>query len=181
MKSQLRKDYISKVRPQLREEFGLTSVMAVPGITKVVVNSGVGFTLKNKDLLAKVKKDIAAITGQQPATRKARISVAGFDIRAGMPVGIQVTLRGDAAYNFLAKLFNIVLPRLRDFRGIKKNGFDQNGNYTLGIGEHTVFPEIDMAKSAKSQGLEITIVTNSGDPARSERLLALLGMPFAKI
>src|SRR3990167_4055208 len=180
MKSQLRKDYISKVRPQLSEEFGLTSVMAVPGITKVVVNSGVGFTLKNKDLLAKVKKDIAAITGQQPATRKARISVAGFDIRAGMPVGIQVTLRGDAAYNFLAKLFNIVLPRLRDFRGIKKNGFDQNGNYTLGIGEHTVFPEIDLSKVEKPFGMEITIVTSTNDKKLAMKLLELLGAPFEK-
>ena len=180
MKSNLKEKYINKIRPQLKEEFKLKSIMAVPEIGKVVINSGVGFSLKNKELLEKAKKDLAAITGQQPATRKATISVAGFGIRKGMSVGLKVTLRDDAAYNFLNKLFNVVLPRLRDFRGIKRKSFDQNGNYTLGIEEHTVFPEIDLSKVDKPFGMEITIVTKGGDKRMSIRLLELLGVPFEK-
>jgi len=180
MKSNLKEKYINKIRPQLKEEFKLKSIMAVPEIGKVVINSGVGFSLKNKELLEKAKKDLAAITGQQPATRKATISVAGFGIRKGMNVGLKVTLRDDAAYNFLNKLFNVVLPRFRDFRGIKRKSFDQNGNYTLGIEEHTVFPEIDLSKVDKPFGMEITIVTKGGDKRMSIRLLELLGAPFEK-
>ena len=175
MTSALRQKYITAIRPELLKEFGLSSIMAVPGVTKVVINSGVGYTLKSKDLLEKAKKDLATLTGQQPAVRKARISVAGFGIRAGMTVGLQVTLRGGSAYNFLEKLFNIVLPRLRDFRGIKNKGFDTNGNYTLGIGEHTVFPEIDLSKVDKPFGMEITIVTSKADREMAMRLLELLG------
>src|SRR4030067_105478 len=180
MKSVLKEKYEKVVKSQLKDEFGLGSLMAVPKIAKVVVNCGVGYTLKSKDLLEKAKRDLAMITGQQPAVRKARISVAGFGIRSGMTVGIQVTLRGYYAYNFLEKVFNIVLPRLRDFRGIKRQSFDNSGNHTLGITEHTVFPEIDLAKVDKPFGMEITIVTNVTNKKMSRRLLELLGAPFEK-
>jgi large subunit ribosomal protein L5 len=153
--------------------------LALPRVLRVVINVGIGDVFRNKEALERLKADLAAISGQKPAVRKARVSVAAFNLRIGMPVGLKVTLRGKRMEAFLRRLFSVVLPRLRDFRGLSRQSFDKMGNYTLGLSEQTVFPEIDLAKSSP-HGLEITIVTNTEDPAKSEKLLAELGMPFAK-
>lgn len=175
----LKEKYEKEILPHLMKEFSIKNKMAAPRVEKVIVNTGVGDAMNDKGKMEQVVKDMAQITGQKPATRQAKISVAGFSLRRGMPVGLKVTLRGSRMYDFLEKLFSIVLPRLRDFRGVPLKSFDKEGNYTLGIVEHTVFPEIDLAKSA-SRGLEITIVTNTKDPKESKELLARLGMPFEK-
>ena len=154
--------------------------MAVPRVTKAVINMGVGSAAKNQQQIDSLKRDIAAITGQTPSVRNARISIASFSLREGMPVGLSVTLRGERMYSFLERLFSIALPRLRDFRGVSEKSFDKEGNYTLGFEEHTVFPEVDPSKSASAHGLEVTIVTNAKDKEKSKRLLELLGCPFKK-
>lgn len=153
--------------------------LQIPKVVKVVVNSGVGDALKNKELFEQIKKDFSAITGQLPQARPAKKSVAAFSIRKGQTVGVRVTLRGERMYAFLDRLFTIVLPRLRDFRGVSPASFDREGNYTLGIPEHTVFPEIDLIKSTP-RGLEITIVINTKDATVNKRFLELMGMPFEK-
>jgi large subunit ribosomal protein L5 len=178
-KTRLQKEYGKKVVATLSKEYGIKNVLAVPKVVKVIVNMGVGDTLKSKDALERAKKDMARITGQSPSVRAAKVSVASFSLRKGMPVGLKSTLRSDRMYAFLDRLFSVVLPRLRDFRGLSIKSFDKNGNYTIGIAEHTVFPEIDLAKSG-SRGLEITIVTDTNDKEEAKRLLELLGMPFAK-
>lgn len=179
MKSFLEEKYKKEVVPILMKEFDIKNILAVPKIVKVVVNSGVGQLARDKEKLEVFKKELGLITGQMPSERKARVSVSGFNIRKGMVVGLKVTLRKRRMYEFLYKLFSIVLPRLRDFKGVSTKGFDSQGNYTLGLSEHTVFPEIDVAKTTP-RGLEITIVTNSKDKEKTERLLSLLGMPFSK-
>jgi len=179
IKARLQEKYEKEVVPELIKEFGIKNKMAVPKVVKVVVNMGIGSSIKNKEEIESLKNDIASITGQKPSVRPAKISVASFSIRLGMPVGLSVTLRSTRMYSFLDRVFSVVLPRLRDFRGVSKRSFDQSGNYTLGFSEHTVFPEIDLAKRA-SHGLEATIVLNTKDVAKSEKLLTLLGMPFAK-
>ena len=178
--SRLKKKYDKEIVSKLSKEFGVDNKMAISKITKVVVNTGIGNASKNKQLLAQVKSDLAAITGQLPQIRKAKLSVASFSIREGMPVGMKVTLRGDRMYSFLDKLFSVVLPRLRDFRGLSRKSFDGNGNYTIGIEDYSVFPEMD-ATSTQSRGLEVSIVTSTNDKAQAEKLLELLGMPFEKI
>jgi large subunit ribosomal protein L5 len=175
----LKEKYINEIMPQLSKDLGIKNKFAQPKVTKVVVNIGIGEAIKNKELMQTLKKDLATITGQTPATRKAKVSVASFGVRRGMPVGLMVTLRGSRMYLFLDKLFSIVLPRLRDFRGVSVKSFDKSGNYTLGIAEHTVFPEIDLARS-QPKGLEITIVTNTKKTDEARKLLELLGMPFEK-
>jgi large subunit ribosomal protein L5 len=177
--SRLKKKYEKEVIDELSKEFTIDNKMAVPKIIKVVVNVGIGAAVKNKQLLAQVKKDLAAITGQLPQVRKAKLSVASFSIREGMPVGLKVTLRGDRMFSFLDKLFSVVLPRLRDFRGLSKKSFDGNGNYTIGIEDYSVFPEMD-ATSTQSRGLEVSIVTSTNDKSQAKKLLELLGMPFEK-
>ncbi len=179
IKPRLKEKYEKETTPALMGEFGIKNKMAVPKVIKVVVNMGIGDTLKNKEGLEKAKNDLASITGQVPTERKARVSVASFSVREGMVVGLKVTLRGYRMYYFLDKLFAVVLPRLRDFRGLSLKSFDNQANYTLGVEEHTVFPEIDVAKSAP-RGLEITIVTDSKDKEKAKKLLELLGMPFEK-
>lgn len=164
----------------LMDEFGIDNKMAVPKIVKVVVNSGIGAVSKNKELVDAIVKDMSLITGQKPSIRKARVSVSAFDLRKGQPVGVKVTLRKKRALSFLEKLFSIVLPRLNDFRGVPIDSFDSDGNYTLGLPDHTVFPEIDLSKVVKPFGLEITIVTSTKDKEKSKRLLELLGMPFER-
>lgn len=178
--NRLREKYTGNIKDVLAEEFNIKNIFAVPKLEKVIVNMGVGSISKNQQQMDLLAKDLAAITGQMPSVRKARISVAGFSLRAGMPVGLSVTLRGEKMYSFLDRLFSIVLPRLRDFRGVSVKSFDKTGNYTLGFEEHTVFPEIDSAKSAASHGFEVTIVTTAGSVEKSKRLLELLGMPFSK-
>lgn len=175
----LKEKYEKEVMPMLSKEFEIKDRMAIPGLSKVVVNMGVGDAAKNKERMEQLKKDLATISGQKPSVRQTKISVASFGIRIGMPVGLKVTLREERMYAFLDRLFSIVLPRLRDFRGVSRNSFDKGGNYTLGITEHTVFPEIDFGKS-QPHGLEITVVTNTEDVKKAERLLELLGMPFEK-
>lgn len=179
MDKNLKQKYEKQIVPSLMKEFSIKNKMATPRIEKVVVNSGVGDLSKNKEAREQVTNDMATITGQLPSTRPARISVAGFGIREGMPVGMKVTLRGNKMYDFLEKLFSIVLPRLRDFRGVSLKSFDKQGNYSLGIRDYTVFPEIDPSKSS-GRGLEITIKTNVVDKKKAKRLLELLGMPFEK-
>jgi large subunit ribosomal protein L5 len=177
--ARLKEKYQKEVVKKLIEEFDIKNIMQVPRIGKVVVNSGVGDAQKNKEGFERLKNDIAMITGQSPSVRKARVSVASFGLRQGSPVGLKVTLRGSKMYDFLDKLFSVVLPRLRDFRGVRRNSFDKSGNYTIGIVEHNIFPEIDITKLSL-RGLEITIVIKSDSLPQSFRLLELLGMPFEK-
>jgi len=171
--------YKNEVVPKLIKEFGIKNVMQTPKIKKVVVNAGVGDAQKSKEVLERMKEDLASITGQNPSVRNARVSVASFGLRKGSPVGLKVTLGRLRMYDFLDRLFSVVLPRLRDFRGVKRGSFDKHGNYTLGIAEHNIFPEIDITKSIP-RGLEITIVIKSESVEQSYRLLELMGMPFEK-
>lgn len=179
--SRLKEKYQKEIAPLIQKEFDIENKEAVPEVEKVVLNMGAGEISKEKELKETLSRDLATISGQIPSIRLAKVSVAAFGIRLGMPVGLSATLRGVRMYDFLDKLFSIVLPRLRDFRGVSVASFDKSGNYSLGFSEHTVFPEIDPAKASKPKGLEITIVISSGDPTRSKRLLELLGMPFEKI
>lgn len=180
MGSRLLDLYKTKVIAQMSEEFGIKNPMALPMIEKVVVNAGVGELSKSKDSFDKFTAEMAALSGQRPSVRNAKVSIAGFNLRAGMPVGVSATIRGPKAYAFLDKLISIVLPRLRDFRGISAKSFDKGGNYSLGIAEHTVFPEVDQSKVEKPRSMEITVVVKNGNPEKSKRLLELLGMPFEK-
>lgn len=172
--------YKKEAAPKLAAEFDIKNKMAVPALVKVVVNAGVGEVAKNKQALEALRRDFGLILGQTPSIRQAKKSIATFGIRAGMPVGLSATLRGERMYSFLDKFFSIVLPRLRDFRGIPTNAFDKRGNYTLGLPEHTVFPEIDITKAAPAHGFEITIVTTADDAQKAKRLLELLGCPFSQ-
>jgi large subunit ribosomal protein L5 len=179
MTKRLIQQYEEVVTKDLAKEFDIKNKMATPRVEKVIVNMGIGEEGSDKGKRQEAIQEMAAITGQKPSVRQAKISVAGFGIRKGMPVGLKVTLRGKRMYDFLQRLFTIVLPRLRDFRGVKLDSFDKAGNYTLGIEEHAVFPEIDISKS-KPKGLEVTIVTNTKDSKKAESLLRALGMPFEK-
>lgn len=178
--NRLKEKYNSEIKQIIKKEFNIKNDMSVPKLLKVVVNMGIGDAGKNQQQIDALKRDVAAICGQMPSVRNARVSIASFNLRAGMPVGLAVTLRGEKMYAFLDRLFSIVLPRLRDFRGVSDKSFDTNGNYTLGLAEHTVFPEIDTAKSPNPHGLEISIVISGGDVVQSKKLLELLGMPFVK-
>lgn len=178
--SRLKEKYEKKVASQLAKEFGIKNLKGVPKIEKIVVNSGIGEIAKDRGATEGFTKELAVILGQRPAVRRARISEAGFNLRAGMPVGLSATLRGERMYNFLDRLISIALPRLRDFRGLSLGSFDKSGNYTIGITEHTVFPELDLGKVGKPRGFEATIVTKSEDPQQSKRLLELMGLPFEK-
>lgn len=180
MTNRLQEKYEKEIKAVLAKEFDIKNTFAVPRLKKVVVNMGVGNLSKNQQAMDALKKDLSVITGQMPSVRNAKVSIASFSLRAGMPVGLSATLRDDRMYSFLDRLFSIVLPRLRDFRGVSTKSFDKIGNYTLGFTEHTVFPEIDSTKSASAHGFEISIVTTAEDKEQSKRLLELLGMPFEK-
>lgn len=173
-------NYQKNVVPKLKNELGLENQMAVPSVKKVVINMGIGDLRDNKEEQEKAAHDLGSIAGQKPLLRKAKKAISGFGIRKDQVVGAAVTLRGKKMYDFLQKLFNIVLPRLRDFKGLPKNAFDQGANYTLGVTEHTVFPEIDLAKVGRPRGLEITIVTSTRDKERAKLLLEELGLPLEK-
>src|SRR3990167_603957 len=179
-KQRLQEKYEGVVAPALAKEFGIKNKMAIPKLTKIVVNVGIDEMAKSKESKETARRDIAVVTGQMPSVRPAKISVATFNVRSGMPVGLAVTLRGEKMYAFLDKLISIVLPRFRDFRGVSGRSFDVSGNYTLGIYEHTVFPEIDLTKAHALKGFEITIVGTAGNPKKGKKLLELLGMPFEK-
>ncbi len=178
--SRLKEYYNSKIVPILMEEFGIKNKMGVPKLVKINVNVGIGDLTKNKEGKEKLEQDFNNICGQKLSERRAKISVASFSVRQGMVVGLGATLRKNRMYDFFDKFVNIVLPRLRDFRGVKVSGFDNYGNYTIGLTDHTVFPEIDTSKSAPAHGFEITFVTNAKDQEKGKRLLELLGMPFKK-
>ncbi|MBI2934537.1 MAG: 50S ribosomal protein L5 [Chloroflexi bacterium] len=176
----LREDYDSKVLPALRDEFKFKNVMQVPRLQKVVLNIGLGEALTNAKALEAAEKDLTAIVGQHPVTTRAKKSIANFKLRKGQAIGLKVTLRGKRMYDFLDKLFNAVLPRIRDFQGIPRTAFDKSGNYSLGLKEQIVFPEIEYDKVDKIRGMEISIVTTARNPAEGLRLLELLGMPFTR-
>ena len=170
--------YKQKVLPELKEKFGHKNTMSVPRIVKVVINMGVGKAIENRKILEDAQKHLGLIAGQRPMTTKAKKSVAGFQLREGNPIGCKVTLRGRRMYEFLDRLFNVALPRLRDFRGISPNSFDERGNYTLGISEQVIFPEVNIEEVEFTQGMDITIVTSGKSKEESRELLRLLGAPF---
>ena len=170
--------YQSQVVPRLMKERNYSSVMAVPRLLKVVVNMGVGEATQNIKLLDTAMEELGRITGQKPAMRRSRKSIAAFKLRAGMPIAATVTLRGDRMYEFCDRLFNVALPRVRDFRGVATGAFDGRGNYTLGLKDQIIFPEIDYAKVEKLRGMNVTFVTSARSDEESKTLLAYLGMPF---
>ncbi|HMN12712.1 MAG TPA: 50S ribosomal protein L5 [Bellilinea sp.] len=176
----LKEKYVKEVAPALLKELGLTNVMQVPRINKVVINIGLGEALDNPKSLETATGDLEKITGQKPVITKARVSVANFKLREGRAIGTMVTLRGEKMWAFLDRLMNIVLPRVRDFRGISGEAFDGRGNYTLGLREQIIFPEIEYDKVDKVRGMEITVVTSAPTDDQAYKLLELLGMPFRK-
>jgi len=176
--STMKEKYDKEVAPALREKLGLTNVMMTPRVSKVVVNMGTGIV--DKDVMKQLAEELTAITGQRAVVTKARKSISNFKLREGMSIGIKVTLRRARMYDFLDRLINAALPRIRDFRGVSANGFDGNGNFTLGLKEQLVFPEIDPNHTGAVQGMNITIVTTARTDGEAKELLTLLGMPFAK-
>ncbi|RDV83375.1 50S ribosomal protein L5 [Ammonifex thiophilus] len=174
----LKKKYQEEVVPALMEKFGYKNVMEVPKLIKIVINMGLGEAVQNPKVIDAAVEDLKAITGQMPLITRAKRSIAGFKLRAGMPIGAKVTLRGHRMYDFLDKLINVVLPRVRDFRGVSPRSFDGRGNYTLGLKEQIIFPEIDYDKVDKIRGMDITIVTSAETDEEARELLRLLGMPF---
>jgi large subunit ribosomal protein L5 len=178
--SRLKEEYMNDVVPALKKEFDIKNIMEVPHLEKIVVNMGVGDAIANPKLLDAAMEDLATITGQKPKLNRARISVASFKLREGMPVGCKVTLRGSRMYEFYDRLVNISLPRIRDFRGVSSKAFDGRGNYTLGIKEHTIFPEIDYDKIAQVFGMDITFVTSAKTDEQCMALLRHMKMPFRR-
>lgn len=176
--SVLKKHYQTEIVPQLMKELGYTNPMQVPRLSKIVVNSGIG-TGREKEAMEEAVQTLAQITGQKPVITKARKSISNFKLRDGMPVGTRVTLRGTMMYNFLYRLINVVLPRVRDFRGISPKSFDGHGNYSMGLTEQSVFTEINLDKMKHTIGMDIAIVTSAKDDQEALALLKLFGMPFA--
>lgn len=180
MAARLKERFLNEITPALMQKFNYTSVMQVPKVEKVVINMGVGDAVANPKLLDSAVEDLTAISGQKPVITRARKSIAGFKLRENMPIGVKVTLRGDRMYHFLDKLMNVALPRVRDFQGVSPKSFDGRGNYTLGLKEQLIFPEIDYDKVDKVRGMDVVIVTTAKTDEESRELLAGLGMPFAK-
>lgn len=180
MASRLKEKYQQEVVPALKNEFNYGNPMQVPTVKKVVVNIGLGEVIQNPKALDAAVGDLAAITGQRPVITRAKRSVAAFKLREGMQIGAMVTLRGERMYQFLDKLMNVALPRLRDFQGVSAEAFDGRGNYTLGLREQLVFPEIDYDKIDKVRGMEVSIVTSARSDEEGRELLKLMGMPFKK-
>jgi large subunit ribosomal protein L5 len=180
MAARLQEKYLNEIVPALVSKFNYSSVMQVPKVEKVVINVGVGEAVANAKTLDSAVSDIETITGQKPVITKAKKSIAGFKLREGMPIGVKVTLRGEKMYHFLDKLFNVSLPRVRDFRGVSTKAFDGRGNYTLGLKEQLIFPEIEYDQIDKTRGMDVIIVTTSQTDEESRALLTELGMPFKK-
>ena len=174
----LKEHYTNTVIPDLKEKLGLSSIMSVPKVTKVTLNMGVGEAINDKKLLEKAVEDLTLIAGQKPLVTKARKSVANFKLRDGMAIGCKVTLRGDRMYEFLQRLLGIAIPRERDFRGLEAKSFDGRGNFTMGIKEHIIFPEIDYDKVDKIRGMDISITTSAQDDSSGEALLRAMKFPF---
>ncbi|NLP18420.1 MAG: 50S ribosomal protein L5 [Firmicutes bacterium] len=174
----LREHYQKEVVPALRQKFAYKNIMEVPKLLKVVVNMGVGDAIQNSKLLDAAVNDLTIITGQRPVITRAKKSVASFKLRAGMPIGCKVTLRGRRMYDFLGKLFNVALPRVRDFRGVSPHSFDGRGNYTLGLREQLIFPEIEYDEVEKIRGMDVVIVTSAKTDEEARELLHQLGIPF---
>lgn len=173
--------YLNEVKNKLTEEFGYKNQMEIPKMQKIAVNVGMGESLTNKNAIESMLGDLTLITGQKPVVTKAKISIANFNLREGMRVGIRVTLRSKRMWDFWDRLVNLSLPRIRDFRGISANSFDGNGNYNLGIREHIIFPEIDYGKVDKIRSFQITIATSAKTDQEGYKLLQLLGMPFMEV
>jgi large subunit ribosomal protein L5 len=178
--TRMKEQYQKEIAPALMKKFSYKSVMQIPRLNKIVINVGTGEAKESSKVIDSAMSDIAAITGQQPVVTTAKKSVANFKLRAGMKIGIKVTLRGDRMYEFLDRLFNVALPRVRDFRGINPNSFDGRGNYNMGIKEQLIFPEIEYDKIDKVRGMDICFVTTAKTDEESRELLTLLGAPFAK-
>ena len=176
--ARLKKLYKEYVVPEMMKRFGYKNPLQVPRIEKVVINMGLGAAVQNIKIIDSAMEELAAITGQKPVVTRAKRSIAAFKLRAGMPIGCMVTLRRERMYEFLDRLFNIALPRVRDFRGLNPKGFDGRGNYTIGIREQIIFPEINYDKVERIQGMNITIVTTAKTDEEAREMLALLGMPF---
>jgi large subunit ribosomal protein L5 len=178
MAARLKELYTKEVRKKLQDEFGIKNPMAVPKIEKVVLNMGMGEAISNSKILDSAVDELTTIAGQKPVITKAKKSIASFKLREGVAIGTMVTLRGEKMYEFLDRLINLALPRVRDFRGVAAKAFDGRGNYTLGIRDHLIFPEIDVAKVDKSKGMNITIVTSAKNDEQARFLLKEMGMPF---
>ncbi len=178
--ARIRDMYTSEIAPALMQQFGYKSVMQIPKLDKVVINVGVGDAKENSKAIDAVMKDIATITGQKPVPTYARKSVANFKLRQGMKIGVKVTLRGERMYEFVDRLFNLALPRVRDFKGINPNAFDGRGNYSLGLKEQLLFPEIEYDKVDKIRGMDICFVTTAQNDEEARELLRRMGAPFAK-
>jgi large subunit ribosomal protein L5 len=176
--SRLRERYEKEVAPALKKEFGYRNVMAIPKIEKIVVNMGLGEATQNAKIVDAGADEVARITGQKPVVTRAKKSIAQFKVRKGMPIGAMVTLRGERMWEFLDRLISVALPRVRDFRGVSPRGFDGRGNYTLGLKDQLLFPEIDYMKVDKARGMNISVVTTAQPDPESRKLLQLLGMPF---
>jgi len=176
----LKEKYLKEVRPRLQEKFNYKNIHQIPKIEKIAVNMGLGEAVSNPKIIDQALEELALITGQRPKICRARKSIAGFKLRKGMPIGVMVTLRGKRMYDFLTRLIHVALPRVRDFKGLPKSGFDGRGNYTLGIADHTIFPELDTSKIDKVKGMSITIVTTAKTDEEAYELLKELGMPFRR-
>jgi large subunit ribosomal protein L5 len=178
MAARLKERYQKEVAPAIAKEFGIKNPMAVPRVEKIVLNMGMGEAIANAKILDTAADELRAITGQKPVITKAKKSIASFKLRQGMPIGVSVTLRGDRMYEFLDRFVSIALPRVRDFRGVSPKAFDGRGNYTIGVREQLIFPEIDFNKVDKQRGMNISIVTTARDDEQARALLKGLGMPF---
>jgi large subunit ribosomal protein L5 len=178
MNARLKDKYAKEVVPALTKEFGYKNIMAVPKIEKVVVNMGLGEATANAKIVDTGADELARITGQKPVTRRAKKSIAAFKVRKGMPIGAMVTLRGERMWEFLDRLMNVALPRVRDFKGVSPKGFDGRGNYTLGLRDQLLFPEIDYMKVDKARGMNVSVVTTAKTDQEARKLLQFIGMPF---
>jgi large subunit ribosomal protein L5 len=178
--SALKEKYKKEVVPRMMESFGYKNVMEVPHLEKIALNIGLGEAIQNSKALEAAEGDLAAISGQHPVITRSKKSIAAFRLRAGMPIGLKVTLRGERMYQFFERLVNVTLPRMREFRGVSRNSFDGRGNYTIGFKEQTIFPEIEYDKIDKVRGLEVSIMTSAKTDEEGRQLLELLGAPFAQ-
>jgi len=178
--ARLYKRYRDEIVPEMQKIFGIENALSVPRLEKIVVNMGVGEALQDIKLLETAMQDLATITGQKPIIRRSRKAISNFKLRSGMPVGCKVTLRKTKMYEFMDRLIHFCLPRIRDFSGVSRRAFDQQGNYTLGIDDQSIFPEVDTANIQRTQGMDVTFVFNHGPSEQTTELLRLFGMPFAK-